>query len=240
MMCVCLVSAVAAQEIRQVKSTGEGGFTIGYGNMDVSGLRAFIPSGDGSLITGNQSLVGGTGHGIIDRMVIGGTGYGILGDELSSDSFSIDLGGAAGTFDFGYLVLDRNNIKVFPMLGVGGGSYGVKIAQRRNISASQAAADPGREISMNNGSFIFDLSLNLRTIPFVEYHAKDDSYGGFMTGLSVGYLFSTASANWSFTGGEITGGPRFGINMLYVKLVLGGLGYKIKTVTMAEQVSARN
>jgi hypothetical protein len=228
-VCLLILAKVCiGQETRQVKAMGEGGFTIGYGSMDVSGLRVFIPSGDGRLITGNQTLAGGTGHGIIGCFVIGGSGYAIRGDELSTDSFSIRLSGGAGTFDIGYLLLDRQNLKLFPMLGVGGGSYGVKIAQRKNISASQVASDPGREVSLGNSSFAFDASLNLRTIPYLEFNEEDNSYGGFMTGISVGYVFSLPGDNWSFSGGDITGGPRFGLNMLYIKLLLGGFGYSPK------------
>ncbi len=111
------------------------------------------------------------------------------------------------------------------MLGVGGGGYGLTIAQNKDVSVGDIASDPGREINISVGGFVVDASLNVLAIPSVQYDEKDNSYAGFMTSVQIGYAYGFPSSDWTFSGGDVNDGPNFGINMLYIKLVIGGLGY---------------
>jgi len=227
---ICLLFAspmLLAQSKTLLQSGGGGGFTIGYGFMDVSKLHDFVPAGVNKF-TNSQFLIGGTGHGYIGRLVMGGSGFGIQGDEISTDSFKYKLGGGIGTFDIGYLLLDKEKVKIYPMIGIGGGGFGLRIAQNKNVSLNEVVNNPSREINISKGGFVFDVSVNLNFIPSLTYNEQDNSYGGFMIGLKAGYLFSMPSSNWEFSGGDVTGGPRFGLNMPYIKLILGGFGFQKK------------
>jgi hypothetical protein len=220
-----LVFAMKAQEESStVRKAGGGGFTIGYGNFDVSKLHAFVPDAI-TKFSNNQLMLGGTGHGFIGKFVTGMSGSAVLGDAITSNNLKIKLSGGLGTLDFGYLVLDKEKVKIFPLLGVGGGGYGVSIAKNQDISTDNIVTDPGREINLSKGGFLMDASINLNFIPILQYDEKEKTYGGFMTGLRVGYVYGLPSSNWSFAGGDISNGPNFGINMFYVKLVIGGFGY---------------
>ncbi len=225
-----LAFSIKAQEIQKnstVQTMGGGGFTIGYGHMDVSKLHVFVPSNI-KKFKNDHLLVGGTGHAFIDNFVIGGSGFGIIGDVIKTDSAKINLGGGLGTFDFGYLILNKEKVKIYPMIGIGGAGFGLQIAKNRSISANNIANEPGQEININKGGFVADVSLNLNFIPALQYDEKNNSYGGFMTGLKIGYVYSLPSSDWLFSGGDVTGGPDFGLNMFYLKLVVGGLGYEKK------------
>lgn len=213
-----------AQDNPKVQTSGSGGFTIGYGNMDVSGLQKFIPEGTGNF-NDQHLLIGGTGHGFIGNIVIGGSGSGMIGSELSTDSFKYSLGGGYGTFDLGYLIVNKEKIKVYPMFGIGGGGYGIQISENQNLSVSEIVSNPSREINVSAGRFIFDFSFNLDLIPALDYNEDTGAYGGLMTGLKVGYIYSLPSSGWSYSGGAINGGPDFGFNMIYAKLIIGGFGY---------------
>lgn len=211
-----------AQQKASNPSGGGGGFTIGYGSMDVAKLHEFVPPG--IKFSNQHLLIGGTGHGFNGNLVIGGGGFGIIGDKITTDTINYSLGGGIGTFDFGYLVVNKEKLKVYPMIGIGGGGYGLQISSNKNIAAKNIADNPGHEININRGGFILDLSANLNFIPMLEYNEKDNTYGGFMMGLKVGYIYSIPSSDWKFTGGDITGGPKFGMNMAYLKLIIGGSG----------------
>jgi hypothetical protein len=211
----------------KTRSMGGGGFTIGYGNMDVSKLQIFAPAGTPKF--GNDMMViGGTGHGIMNNFVIGGSGFGIVGDVMKSDSVRVSMGGGLGTFDFGYVIINKEKLKLFPMLGIGGGGFGVQMTRTKSLSAAQVSSNPAQEINVNQGGMVADISINLNVIPHLNYDEKSKSYGGFMTGLKVGFVYGLPRSDWRYSGGDITGGPRFGINMWYVKLVIGGFGMDSK------------
>lgn len=215
--------ASKAQEKSSLQHGGGGGFTIGYGNMDVAKLHDFVPA-NVSEFTNQHLLLGGTGHGFTGNFVIGGSGFGIIGDNIKTDTINYSLGGGLGTFDFGYLVVNRDKIKIYPMIGIGGGGYGIQISTNKNVSAKNVASNPGREININVGGLLMDFSVNLNFIPMPHFRERNKSYGGFMTGLKVGYVYSLPSSDWQFSGGDVTGGPKFGMNMAYVKLIIGGFG----------------
>lgn len=135
-----------------------------------------------------------------------------------------------GTFDFGYAVINRDKLKFFPMLGIGGGGYGINMTKTGNISTADVVAKPERGIEISYGGIIADFSLNLYTIPALAYDKSENSYGGFMVGLKIGYIYSVPSTAWSYAGGNITNGERFGLSMPYVKFVIGGFGFSKKTI----------
>lgn len=200
---------------------GGGAFTIGYGFMDVSPLRAFIPEGLPAF--GNQQLIlGGVGFANSGNFVIGGSGIAIMGDKLKSDSLIYEPNGGFGTIDLGYLLVHRNNFQMGPLVGLGGGGFGLHITQNKNLTATEVAADPGREINISAGGFVFDGSLFIHFIPVLNYNTGSDSYQGFMTGIQIGYTYSLPNSDWVFHGGDITNGPEFGYNMFYVRLLIGG------------------
>ncbi len=215
----------SAQEISKPREMGGGGFTIGYGNMDVSGLHVFVPENVKDF-RNDHLVIGGAGYGIVDRFVIGGSGFGMIGDDITTDSLKISLGGGLGTFDFGYLLLSAEKMKIFPLIGIGGGGYGLNIARNKNVTVNEILENPGQEINIGIGGFVADVSLNINVIPVFNYDEKENAYGGFMTGLKAGYIYSLPSSSWSFTGGDIINGPDFNLSMFYVKIIIGGFGYK--------------
>lgn len=206
-----------------IQGGGGGGFTIGYGTMDVSAFNDFLPD-NYPKFNGTHLLMGGMGYGFNNRFVMGGGGSALIGDEIINDSLSASIGGGMGTFNFGYLLVNREQMKIFPMLGLGGGGYGLNITNNSNVSTEDIKADPFREISISKGGFIADVSLHFNFLPGLQTDDESGSSGGFMTGLQVGYLWSFPDSRWEYTGGNITGGPNFGLNMFYVKLILGGMG----------------
>ena len=217
--------AASAQEMSKPREMGGGGFTIGYGYLDVSALQVFVPENVKDF-RNDHLVIGGAGHGIVDRFVIGGSGFGMIGDGITTDSLKISLGGGLGTFDFGFLLLSSEKLKIYPLIGIGGGGYGINIARNKNVTVNDVLENPGQEINLGTGGFVADVSLNINFIPVFSYNEIEDAYGGFMTGLKVGYIYSLPSSSWSFTGGDVVNGPDFNLSMLYAKIIIGGFGYK--------------
>jgi hypothetical protein len=226
----CLVNILSGQDSTSKKKKfgmGCGGVELGYGQMDISKLQIFTPEGTDAL-SRRQLIIGGTGHAIIDKLVIGGTGFTVIGDEIKTDSNRTSLSGGMGTFDFGYLIYNSSNLKIYPMVGLGGGGYGLLSTTTKNINANQISRNSGREISISHGSFIIDFSLNFNLMPAPQFNKEENSYGGFMTGLKLGYTYSLPNNDWRYSGGYISGGPKFGVNLFYLKLIIGGFGSNTK------------
>ena len=223
-VCISISLLKAQEENGKFKSMGSGGFTIGYGYMDVSKIHAFVPK-EIADFNNNHMLIGGTGHGMLNDFIVGGTGLAIGGDLIMADNYKITNGGGVGTIDFGYQILDKEQVKIYPMIGIGGCMYGLQVSRNKNVPINTIVNDPGQEINVSLGGFVMDFSLNLNYIPLVLYDDIDNSYGGFMTGFKVGYLLSVPSSDWIYSGGNVIGGPSFGLNMWYAKLIIGGFGY---------------
>ena len=218
-------SAFSQNEDPDIMRGGGGGFSLGYGNMDVSAFEEFIP-GEAKRFSNDQLLFGGGGRSFIGNFIIGGSGQGMIGDTHTSDSLKMQLSGGMGTMDLGYLVFNRQQLKIYPMLGLGGGGYQVQISENENLTADEVREDPGREITVGTGGFIADVSLNMNFLPVVEQSEDGSAYGGLNIGLRAGYTYGVRFDEWGFAGGDISGGSDFNMEMFYVKVTIGGMGFE--------------
>lgn len=206
---------------------GGGGFNVGYGNFNVSKLQEFLPS-DFKSLNNDHLLLGGHGYSFLGNLVIGGSGMGVIGNSINSSGLKVNVNGGFGTFDIGYLVINKEALKVYPVVGFGGGGFGINVARNEDVSVSEVKNSPGREINISKGGFIFNFSANLSFVPVLKYDEEENTYGGFMAGIKAGYLYQLPSSNWSYSGGDVTDGPDFGLNGPYITLVIGGFGYRSK------------
>jgi hypothetical protein len=219
-----LLSAGFSYSQEESHGMGGGGFIAGYANFDASPLHAFVTDEIGSF-TNHHLVMGGTGFGINGKLVIGGTGYAIMGGEIITETLRINLNGGFGTFDLGYLMINEEQVKLFPKIGIGAGSYGLDITNTGTISSDDIAADPGQAISIGRPYFVGDFSLNLIFLPLVAYDPSENTHGGLMSGLQIGVTGGIPTEGWSYQGGAINGGPEMDMFVLYARIVIGGFGY---------------
>jgi hypothetical protein len=111
------------------------------------------------------------------------------------------------------------------MIGIGSSAYGLGISRTKNLSKEQTTSNQAREIKINNGGLLIDLSLNLLALPLVKYNKLKNKNSGLTTGLKLGYIYGIKNTSWHYTGGIVTDGPAYGMRMLYVKLSLGGFSF---------------
>jgi hypothetical protein len=210
----------AQSTIKPLKEGG-GGFTLGYGQMDIRAFSPFIKNAN-LPSKSNQFILGITGNRKYDRFMTGLSASLLFGQKIKSDSLSLNFSGVNGTLDLGYLIVNKEKVKVFPMIGAGASLYGMKMKKIKDENATNTASD--RPISIQNAGILFDFSMNVRFIPKRTYQPEKGHKSGFMTGLKMGYMYGLNNSIWRYTGGSITEGPHFGTRMFYVKLVLGGFG----------------
>lgn len=204
--------------------TGGGGFTIGMGAVNLKALQPYVNGRDLSK-NGSQLIFGITGNKKYRRTMTGLTAGIMIGEKIKTDSLNYSFSGLSGSFDFGYLIVDQEHFKCFPMIGLGLNNYGVKIKRQSDESIPSVVTYSDRPIKIYNTGINLDLSINFRFISNYKTNPKDQSKAAFMSGLKIGYVHGFDNSIWRYTGGSITNGPAFGMRMYYIKLVLGGFGY---------------
>ncbi len=196
-----------------------GNLNLGYSQLNTSPIQSFVPK---KLRTFNnkQLLIGGSGYVHSNKWLIGVSGTLAIGDKIQTDSFNYSMSGAIGTLDLAYLLIQKRNLKIYPMLGVGNSAYGIGISRTKNLSKDQVTSNQARDIRINNGGLVLDLSINLLASTMVKYNKNKNS--GLSTGLKLGYIYGIKNSSWHYTGGIVTDGPSYGMRMLYIKLSIGG------------------
>lgn len=192
--------------------------TVGHSQLNTDAIQSFIPK---HLRTFNkkQLLLGGSGFVASNKWIIGVTGTLTIGDKVKTDSFSYALSGAFGTLDLAYLLLKNSKTMVYPMIGIGNSAYGVGISRFKNLNKDQMTGTQNRDVRINNGGLIVDVSFNIQTI--VQRTPDRNKNKGLLTGLKLGYLYGIKNSSWHYTGGIVTNGPSYGMRMWYAKFSIG-------------------
>ena len=93
--------------------------------------------------------------------MLGGEGAG-FSQDVSSDTLKATLAGGYGFFDVGYLAYSRENFRLFPFFGVGGGALALRIAERGPMPTfSEVLDNPKREVEISAGGMLFQVGLGL-------------------------------------------------------------------------------
>ncbi len=193
--------------------------SFGYGNFSAAELQSFAPNlsapGPDKFIFGLQSLV------MKRNLCIGFGMNGMLGNTLENEQMEFNHSAFLFGLDVGYPLLSTAKHKLYPKLGVVWVIEYLQINQKQNLNLQQVQQNFEREINIDKGSLGFDFSLNWDFVPRWKEIKGRQGYGGFLIGLSAGYLCTLANDNWKYSGGEINGAPTFGTQGFYVKLTLG-------------------
>jgi hypothetical protein len=156
-------------------------------------------------------------------VIIGGEGHLLVGDEseaaISSGDYKTSLSAAYGFFNVGYLVYSKDDLHVYPLVGLGGGELWLKIGPH---SFDDILENPQRSAELSTGGFLLNLALGADYL----WKLKEDekSEGGLVFGLRVGYTFAPAKGEWTADGIDISGGPEVGITGPYIRFMIGGGG----------------
>lgn len=218
-----LVPAAPAAAQEEDAEVGRGFFQVGSFVMDVDELNADLRGAGYPSLNDTFLSLGGAGFGERGRFLIGGEGHALLGgDETSVDgTYRISAGGGYGLFRVGYVVLSSEGFDVFPMIGIGGGGMGLKIAERSVPTFDDVLDNPARSSSLSTGMFLIDTSIG------ANYRAGlgGEAEGGFLVGVQVGYTFAPGDPKWELDEiNTVAGGPPFKIEGPYIRLSLGGWG----------------
>ena len=176
-----------------------GGFGYGayqIGKMDFSSMNAELVANNYPTLDESFFSFGGGGFSKTGNLLIGGEGYGTYNNpnKLGTNEISSTLG--YGFFNVGYLLVDVGNLKVYPLVGVGG--YGMSI----KLKNGEATA------SYSSSGLLFQGGIGL------DYLLGGS---GFLIGARAGYL---SSPNKSKYGSLFNEEKSF--SGTYASIVIGG------------------
>jgi len=220
---MCLPTAlIYSVEIRE---GGAGDFVVGVNWFDISDLNSDLKEAGYKAFDKYTFNFGGEGYGIIGgRIIIGGEGHG-FSQEVSTSTHFETLSGGYGLFNVGYVAFSKWGLRLFPMIGLGGGGIELRITENVSPSFSDIMNDPKQEASLSTGGFIGQGAVGLDYVIILS--GDEEGEGGLLFGIRAGYLLSFTSSSWEMGKIDIAGGPDVRFNGFYIRFIIGGAGYEI-------------
>lgn len=215
---------VLAQEDAPVKGIGMGYSMFGSSVLDLSAINSRLKNHGYSTMADNFFSVGGGGHAIINnRLIIGGEGHSLLGEENVSNMYKSSLIGGYGLFDVGYVVFNKSQLRVYPMLGIGGGGMTLKIRQKpTSLSFNDVLNNPERGVELSTSGFLLSFAIGADYLLLIggDEHGK----GGFVFGIRAGYTLSPFQHDWMLDELELSDAPKTEITGPFITVMFGGGG----------------
>lgn len=223
---VCILFASSSQSQGLSQSGGMGYSMFGRGTIDIGALNSHLERKGYSGMSDNFFSVGGGGHGMItNRIIIGGEGHTLLGEEVTSGNYKNSVTIGYGFFNVGYIVYSKKQLRLYPLLGLGGGGMNLKIKEKPvSLSLDDILDDPERNVELSTGGFLLSFAVGMDYLLILGEDEKGK--GGLAFGLRAGYTLSPFKRGWEMDEIEISGAPEMGITGPFIRFMFGGGGFE--------------
>jgi hypothetical protein len=160
---------------------GFGHFNLSLRFPQISDLSDYLKNKGYGELKGYFVSTGGSGYGVIKRVLIGGESGSFISSSVRNDSLkrTARIDGSFGFFDIGYLLYSNKRFNFYGILGIGGGSINITLIEDYSGSFDNAFDNPPRTAKFSKGSYLIKASLQ-----------GDVSLYGLSLGLKVGYSHS--------------------------------------------------
>jgi hypothetical protein len=205
---------------------GFGYFLTGWQRVFMGELKTAVGEAGYPPVSDNFATFGGGGHALVrDFFVVGGEGAALVSGETSRGNYRVSLGGGYGFFDIGAVVHRRGELRIYPLLGFGGGGLSLSITDTRGTSFSDALRNPARSTTVSNGSFLLQGALGVDYL--LNFSHEPRHAGGILVGLRAGYIVNPLGSymGWDSDGAPLSGAPADVFHGPYVRLLIGGGGH---------------
>ncbi len=219
---IILICSVSASLAQPKESEGRGFFMLGWRSVDMDKLNASMQSQEYAELSNSFLSIGGCGYSIMKNWILGGEGHAIEGDEVTTRGYKVSVAGGYGLLNVGYLIHKKNNLNIYPMLGVGGGAVTLNIVENSTPSFDEMLQDPKRGTQISSAGFMFSVGIGADYL--IMKKKNDHEEGGLALGFRAGYSMAPFVGDWIFRDEAISGGPELGITGPYVMFMIGGGG----------------
>jgi len=223
-MSLLLTSLLLGQESTIEEGAGMGWGILGFQTFDTEALNSTLENNTYSAFSDKFFTVGGGGQGIIKRVILGGEGYALLGETSTQGNRETSIAGGAGFFNLGYVALSTKTLRMYPLLGIGGGAIGLRIFEKsEGLSFEDVLKDPKRSVELTTGGLLLNLSLGADYLIIME--ENEEGAGGLIFGLRIGYTVAPIKGDWMMDDLTVSDGPELGMTGPFIRLMIGGGGH---------------
>ncbi len=212
---------------QSVREGGGMGYSMfGWSTLDIEALNSRLERKGYSSMSDNFFSVGGGGHGIINnKVILGGEGQGLIGEEVTSGNYKNSVNIGYGFFNVGYIVYSINQLRLYPLLGIGGGGMNLRIREKpSSLSFDNVLDDPKRSVELSTGGFLLSFAIGMDYLLILG--EDEQGKGGLVFGLRAGYTLSPFKSGWKMDEIEISDAPDMGITGPFIRLMFGGGGFE--------------
>lgn len=172
---------------------------------------------------------GGSGFLLLgSKYVIMGQGHGSIYSNENSNGSSIRPTYGGGGFNFGYTLINKNQLLLFPTIGIGAAGYNLKVEnnEQTDISFGNYTISSNEKTEFKLSNSYLDINLNLYKL--IDIGKGDNDVGGISMGLSLGYQLSLGDSNWTELNStsDIQGLDSNKASSFYLRLLIGGGGFE--------------
>lgn len=116
------------------------------------------------------------------------------------------------------------------MASTGFSAYGIGIDQKIQPYQTEMVTQSRRNLHISNAGIVTDVSMNLYKIFEAPKPNNSSNKRQFAPsiGCKIGYMYGFKNSSWTYTGGSVTEGPKFGMRMVYFKICIGGITQTFK------------
>ena len=195
---------------------GFGHFNLSLRFPQISDLSDYLKNKGYGELKGYFVSTGGSGYGVIKKVLIGGEGGSFISASVRNESLkrTARIDGSFGFFDIGYLLYSNKRFNFYGILGIGGGSINIMLIimliEDYSGSFDSAFVSPPRAAKFSNGSYLIKASLQ-----------GDVSLYGLNVGLKVGYSHALGGG-WKVGDREVSEGPRASAGGPFLSIIVGG------------------
>lgn len=124
---------------------------------------------------------------------------------------------AAGSGSSISAVHSGENIRIYPVAGIGAGGIDLEIVERATASFDEVLGNPGRGSKLSKSGFLLNLAIGAEKIIGLEGSGR----GGIILGIRAGYIVAPVKGGWEIGTFEIPGGPGISLQGPYVRVLIG-------------------
>lgn len=212
---------------RTKEGSGMGYFMIGFQNSDIDAIGSRLEDNGYPSLSDRFLTLGGGGQGMINKLLIGGEGHALIGESTTQNHVKTQISGGFGLFNIGYAAVATKQMRLYPMLGLGGGGLSLSLLDKSEVPTfDQVLKNPKRGAQLSTAGFLLSLSLGADYLFIMEENA--DGIGGLIFGVRLGYMFAPVKGDWLLDDVEISEGPEIGVTGPFIRLAIGGGGWSYK------------
>lgn len=211
---------------------GFGGLQVSVYHAAMGSVNAHLKSAGYGTIDSTFMTIGGGGYGIIkNRTIVGGSGFFIFPNKSESVNATAEVKGGYGFFEVGYGIISTDKFKMFPMLGIGGGSMKMNLMPRYSGSPNfqDILNDPQRMTELSSASFAIQVAMQQLFI-FKEWEEEEDGethlvkVGG---ALKFGVIYNFNN-DWKMDGINVMSSPKIPKERYFAGLSIMFGGKRVK------------